>query len=499
MNVNMNNQSNEVKDTIRGLQAASHAAARFATQDYVGGALVVVSNIRPILIASIILIILPLLLIIMLPSILLSSAGSLIDEDAMNKTYEEIHSKVNSYFEDSYLNALQAANEKGKEKAEQYRGHYEISIVINSPYENNNYEEISNMETNEIMAIHGVLSQYDTSSEYNDITQTLWGSVDELDSSDNVYDRKFLKLVKVFAKSVYSVGDAVYTEIGTRTETMTKKDWFGNIVYHPETGEPVTEEITVHIGKVTVEIIREQNRFLETEIEDTKKLAWESYNQSVNEGYVIYINKTEDDVAKQIEDQISIMKKMMQLQFSPQSGSATTTGVVANRARTIKAFIGSQRYDKWKNNYVPETASLPYSNDVITSGYGWRVLYGKSDFHDAIDFAWGNCRLADIPSVADGVVVYAYGECTQDEEPSLGYGNLVIIYHGQKKGYDFFTLYGHCEKVYVITGQEVRAGQTIAGIGKRGNSTGYHLHFEVNVPTEGEIRALNPAEWLQSK
>jgi murein DD-endopeptidase MepM/ murein hydrolase activator NlpD len=45
----------------------------------------------------------------------------------------------------------------------------------------------------------------------------------------------------------------------------------------------------------------------------------------------------------------------------------------------------------------------------------------------------------------------------------------------------------------------VRAGQTIAGIGKRGNSTGYHLHFEVNVPTEGEIRALNPAEWLQSK
>ncbi|MBN1868633.1 M23 family metallopeptidase [Candidatus Sumerlaeota bacterium] len=56
-----------------------------------------------------------------------------------------------------------------------------------------------------------------------------------------------------------------------------------------------------------------------------------------------------------------------------------------------------------------------------------------------------------------------------------GYGNLVVIDHGGS----FSTLYGHCSKVLVASGQMVEKGDPIALVGATGRSTGNHLHFEV--------------------
>ena len=60
---------------------------------------------------------------------------------------------------------------------------------------------------------------------------------------------------------------------------------------------------------------------------------------------------------------------------------------------------------------------------------------------------------------------------------SGGYGNYVIIYHGGTT----YTLYGHCVELYVTAGQTVTRGQTIAGVGTTGSSTGNQLHFEVRI------------------
>lgn len=72
-----------------------------------------------------------------------------------------------------------------------------------------------------------------------------------------------------------------------------------------------------------------------------------------------------------------------------------------------------------------------------------------------------------IKAAADGEVTYAGW--------MGGYGNLVIISHGN----GIQTYYGHCSKLYVSKGETVNAGDTIAAVGTTGNSTGNHLHFEI--------------------
>jgi murein DD-endopeptidase MepM/ murein hydrolase activator NlpD len=55
------------------------------------------------------------------------------------------------------------------------------------------------------------------------------------------------------------------------------------------------------------------------------------------------------------------------------------------------------------------------------------------------------------------------------------------------------TRYGHVNSWTVQTGQRVVAGDQIATIGNRGNSTGPHLHFSVLL---GGSNATDPVPWM---
>lgn len=65
---------------------------------------------------------------------------------------------------------------------------------------------------------------------------------------------------------------------------------------------------------------------------------------------------------------------------------------------------------------------------------------------------------------------------------SAGYGNLVVIDHGN----GFVTYYAHLYGFYVDMGQSVQRGDAIGARGDTGRSTGPHLHFEIRY--QGELQ-----------
>ena len=115
---------------------------------------------------------------------------------------------------------------------------------------------------------------------------------------------------------------------------------------------------------------------------------------------------------------------------------------------------------------------------TITSRYGWRTLFGVSNFHGGLDIA---VRTGTSVKAADGgkVITSAWHS---------SYGYYIIIDHENGKQ----TYYAHNSKLLVRVGERVYQGQVIAKSGSTGNTTGPHCHFEVRVNGQ----RVNPRNYL---
>ena len=119
------------------------------------------------------------------------------------------------------------------------------------------------------------------------------------------------------------------------------------------------------------------------------------------------------------------------------------------------------------------------THGIFTSGFGYR--WGA--LHDGVDLA-GPIG-TPIYAASDGIVKEA-------GPTSSGYGAWVLLKHSDGT----VTRYGHVNSWTVQVGQRVFAGDQIATIGNRGNSTGPHLHFSVLL---GDANATDPVPWLAAR
>ena len=103
---------------------------------------------------------------------------------------------------------------------------------------------------------------------------------------------------------------------------------------------------------------------------------------------------------------------------------------------------------------------------IISSVY---PNYPDGTYHGAIDIA-GN-KLQPIYPPEDGFTVYQSGWNTG------GYGNLCILHHTATDTYHYFAHQN--ELPLVSVGQAVDHTTCIGYVGTTGNSTGYHLHWEI--------------------
>ena len=142
----------------------------------------------------------------------------------------------------------------------------------------------------------------------------------------------------------------------------------------------------------------------------------------------------------------------------------------------------------------------------MTSKYGER--WGT--FHKGIDIASSGIRGKPVVASAAGKVYSTYTSCPHNYGKNSscysggkrcggGYGNNVVIQHGQSGGVYYQSLYGHLGSVTVAPGQYVKQGQIIGYVGSTGYSTGWHLHFEIHKSTNGgkSYNHTNPENYVK--
>ena len=177
------------------------------------------------------------------------------------------------------------------------------------------------------------------------------------------------------------------------------------------------------------------------------------------------------------------------------------------RGKSIKA-IRFQNAEGKASYYTPEGHNMrkaflrtPVDFTRISSRFNLRrkhPVLNRIRAHKGVDYAakWGT----PIKSAGDGKITF--------RGRKGGYGNVIIIQHGQK----YSTLYAHMSKFKkgLRTGSRVSQGDIIGYVGQSGLASGPHLHYEfringvhrnpltVALPNSTPIQQKYKAEFLEA-
>ena len=155
-----------------------------------------------------------------------------------------------------------------------------------------------------------------------------------------------------------------------------------------------------------------------------------------------------------------------------QKALAEKAALEAEEAQKAAGAMIAELQRKRARSFIPTGKGSKFDWPVrgaMASPFGNRIhpILKRKILHAGIDIASPNGT--PIKTAAPGEVIY--------NGWLRGYGRVVVIDHGR----GFSTLYAHLSASLVHEGQIVKAGTTIARVGRTGNVTGYHLHFEVRV------------------
>ncbi|MFT4607115.1 MAG: murein DD-endopeptidase MepM/ murein hydrolase activator NlpD [Urechidicola sp.] len=135
---------------------------------------------------------------------------------------------------------------------------------------------------------------------------------------------------------------------------------------------------------------------------------------------------------------------------------------------------GASAQSQVYNSIQSTTYIWPVSNVDVSSPFGER--WGR--LHSGIDLRAP--RGTPIKASSHGKVIFSGRK--------NGYGKIIVIAHAG--GVE--TTYAHNSRNLVKVGQRVKRGKVIAKVGRTGNATGNHVHFEIR----RRGKAINPKRYL---
>lgn len=122
------------------------------------------------------------------------------------------------------------------------------------------------------------------------------------------------------------------------------------------------------------------------------------------------------------------------------------------------------------------------SYNYMSSGYGWRTLNGRREFHYAIDIAAPR---------GTPVLATKSGKIKSAKWVTTGGGWQVVIDHGGT----YYSYYNHLNSRPIVSaGQTVSQGQVIGYVGDSGYAFGTHLDFKIYY----NAKVQNPANYVRN-
>ena len=125
----------------------------------------------------------------------------------------------------------------------------------------------------------------------------------------------------------------------------------------------------------------------------------------------------------------------------------------------------------------------PYKKPLppVTYGFGWRIhpILGHRKHHNGVD--WASAVGRKLFAIHNGKITYAGPSKLKFANGEPAGGGYIVRLRFKDAGKFYTATYMHLKKgsLKVSKGQRVMQGDHIADSGNTGESTGPHLHFEI--------------------
>ena len=142
----------------------------------------------------------------------------------------------------------------------------------------------------------------------------------------------------------------------------------------------------------------------------------------------------------------------------------------------------------------------------ISSPFGWRIhpILKYKRHHNGVDYA--SATGTPVQAVAKGTVVFAGPSMIKFASGEPAGGGYIVRIRFKDRLKDYTASYMHLKKgsLKVAVGDKVEMGDVLALSGNTGESTGPHLHFEIQrgkkyIWTADGSRYLEPVSFIKAR
>ena len=312
----------------------------------------------------------------------------------------------------------------------------------------------------------------DLDTKLSEINTQIESAQDKINEKQENYDEQ-QELLEKRLVATYEAGETSYLDVLLSSSSLT--DLISNYYLISEITESDMELMEkIEKEKQEIETAKQELETNKKELDSTRAQKQQKTTELQNaktqkDNYVAQLNEDEKNTQAELE-QFEQDKRDIQAQL-------------AEIARKETASSGGSNGSNIANN----PSSSGYIRPIV--GYGITCGWMGYSGHTGVDFSGSGIAGKPILAAKAGTVVTSTA-LKYSNGNYRSYGEYIVINHHDGT----MTLYAHGApgSRLVSAGQSVSQGQQIMSVGTTGNSSGYHLHFEVRV----NGRPVNPAPYL---